>query len=236
MLEETYEVLAALDADDEDSLREELGDLLLQIVLHTQIATDEGELLNDDVIDAINSKIIRRHPHVWGQSTVANAEAVVSQWEQLKKAERQQKGENSSVPAKIKSLLDSIPTALPALAVANLYGARSAKVGFDWPDVEATFAKVQEEIGEVQTAPDTESRAKELGDVLFSVAQWTRHYGVEPETVLREANARWAARFRYLEARANGDLSKLDPEQLEALWREAKAQEVSETILSSQGS
>ena len=223
LLEEAYEVLAALDADDPVSLKEELGDLLLQVVLHSQIATDEGEFRMADVIEGVNSKIIRRHPHVWGENKLPNAEAVLVEWEKSKQAERAKAG----LEGKPKSLLDSIPQALPALAVANMYGARSGKIGFDWPDVEATFAKVQEEIAEVQTAPDADSRAKELGDVLFSVAQWARHYGVEPETALREANARWAARFRYLETQSGGNLGNLTPDQMEALWQEAKAQEVS---------
>ena len=222
LLEETYEVLAALDADDPEALCEELGDLLLQIVLHAQIATDDGEFRMADIVEQVNTKIIRRHPHVWGEAVVKDAEAVVANWEQLKKAERAEKGETNSKTA---SLLDSIPAALPALALANLYGARSAKVGFDWSDISEVYAKVEEEIREVQTAPDAEARAKELGDVLFSVAQWSRHFSVEPETALREANLRWATRFRYIESHANGDLKALSPDQLNALWLSAKAEE-----------
>ncbi|MHB8627627.1 MAG: bifunctional methyltransferase/pyrophosphohydrolase YabN [Aggregatilineales bacterium] len=221
LLEETYETLAALDADDPAALCEELGDLLLQIVLHAQIATDDAEFRMADVIEGINRKIVRRHPHVWGEAKAADAEAVLANWEKLKQKERAQAG-----PEQPKSLLDSMPVALPALALAHLYGTRSAKVGFDWSTPDEVFAKVEEELREVHTAPDADARAKELGDVLFSVAQWARHYGVEPETALREANARWAGRFRYVEAHANGDLSALSVEQLNTLWDAAKADEL----------
>jgi len=227
LLEETYEALAALDADDPDSLKEELGDLLLQIVLQTQIATEAGEFRMADVIEGINSKIIRRHPHVWGTAEAADADAVTVNWEQIKRAERAATQSDEKAEAQ-KSMLDSIPATLPALMVANLYGERSSRVGFDWPSIEATFAKVQEEIAEVQSAPDEDSRAKELGDVLFSVAQWIRHYGAEPETVLREANGRWAARFRYIERHAGDDLGKLSADQLEALWQAAKREEMAQ--------
>ena len=226
LLEETYEVLAALDADDPDALCEELGDLLLQIVLHAQIATDDGEFRMADIIERINRKIIRRHPHVWGEVVAADAEAVVSNWEQLKKAERAEKSDDNGEALKPPSLLDSIPPALPALALAHLYGARSAKVGFDWSDIADVFAKVEEEIAEVQTAPDDDARARELGDVLFSVAQWARHFGVEPETALRETNQRWATRFRYIETHAGADLSSLSAAELNALWIAAKAEEL----------
>jgi tetrapyrrole methylase family protein/MazG family protein len=222
LLEETYEVLAALDADDPEALCEELGDLLLQIVLHAQIATDDGEFRMADIVERINTKIIRRHPHVWGEAVAKDTETVVANWEQLKKAERAEKGDADQPAA---SLLDSIPPALPALALAHLYGARSARVGFDWSNIADVYAKVEEEIREVQTAPDDEARAKELGDVLFSVAQWSRHFGVEPEIALREANLRWATRFRYVETHANDDLKVLSPDQLNALWLEAKAEE-----------
>jgi tetrapyrrole methylase family protein/MazG family protein len=220
LLEETYETLAALDADDPAALCEELGDLLLQIVLHAQIATDDSEFRMADVIEGINRKIIRRHPHVWGDIKAANAETVVVNWEKLKQKERAQAGDQ-----KPKSLLDSIPSALPALALAHLYGARSAKVGFDWSTPNEVYAKVEEELHEVHSATDEESRGKELGDVLFSVAQWARHYGVEPETALREANMRWASRFRYIEAHANDALNTLSAAQLNALWDAAKAHE-----------
>jgi len=227
LLEETYEALTALDADDSESLKEELGDLLLQIVLHTQIATEAGEFRMADVIEGINSKIIRRHPHVWGTAQVADAEAVTANWEQIKRAERVANQVEAQAEAP-KSMLDSIPTTLPALMIAHLYGERSARVGFDWPDTASTFAKVEEEIAEVAEASDAESRAKELGDVLFSVAQWVRHYGAEPETVLREANQRWATRFHYVEHHAEGDLKALSAAQLEALWQAAKRAEAAQ--------
>ncbi len=219
LLEETYEVLAALDADDPDALREELGDLLLQIVLHTQIAVDDGEFHMADVIEGINSKIIRRHPHVWGDTSVKNDQEVVVNWETLKRQEKAARGETD----KPKSMLDSVPKALPALALAHVYSERAARVGFDWPDMQSVFEKVMEEIHEVLSATTEEDRAKEFGDVLFSVVNWARKYNVEAETVLRETNARWAKRFQYVESHANGDMKSMPLSQLDALWNEAKA-------------
>ncbi len=221
LLEETYEVLAALDADDPDALREELGDLLLQIVLHSQIAVDEGEFRLADVIEGINSKIIRRHPHVWGNVQVKDDGDVKANWEMLKQKERAEKGESDDAP--LKSLLDSVPKTLPALAQAYNYSTRAARVGFDWPDVESVFAKVMEEIGEVQSAPNAIERTKEIGDVLFSVVNWARKLGIDPETALRETNARWAKRFKYVEAGANCDLKSMSLAQMDTLWKEAKA-------------
>ena len=216
LLEETYEVLAALDAEDPDALREELGDLLLQIVLHGQIATDDGEFRLADVVESINSKIIRRHPHVWGDVQVADAEGVVTNWEALK---RQEKAETPDAP---QSILATIPLALPALSLAEKYSSRAAKVGFDWTDAAAVLAKVREEIEEVQTAPTDEERAKEIGDVLFSVVNWARWLNVDAETALRETCQRWAGRFQFVE-REGGDLSKLTIAEMEALWGRAKA-------------
>lgn len=229
LLEETYEVLAALDADDPDALREELGDLLLQIVLHTQIAIDDGEFRMADVIEQVNTKMIRRHPHVWGTVQVDSAEAVLVNWQALKKQERaQNKSADQAAPSDQAdqappSILASVPKTLPALAQAYNYSTRAARVGFDWPDVQSVFDKVMEEIGEVQSAPTDEERAKELGDVLFSVVNWARKFGVEPETALRETNARWAKRFQYIESHAGEDMKTLPIEQLEALWQAAKA-------------
>ena len=221
LLEETYEVLDALDREDPDALREELGDLLLQIVLHSQIAVDDGEFRMADIIAGINSKIIRRHPHVWGDVTVKDSEEVKANWEVLKKQEKAARGE-VDVP---QSMLVSIPKAQPALALANTYSARAARAGFDWPDAGSVLAKVMEEIDEVQTAPNAEERAKEFGDVLFSIVNWARKYNVNSETVLRETCQRWARRFEHVEAGAGYDLSTVNLEQMEALWQEAKQAE-----------
>lgn len=215
LLEETYEVLDALDADDPHALREELGDLLLQIVLHSQIAVDEGEFHMADVIEGINSKIIRRHPHVWGSTSVKDDLDVTVNWEAIKQKER-------GTDVTPKSMLEGIPNALPALATAHAYSTRAARVGFDWPDVQSVFEKVMEEIHEVLAARTDEERAKEFGDVLFSVVNWARKYDVDAETVLRETNARWAKRFHYIETHANGEMKSMPLAHLDALWNEAK--------------
>lgn len=218
LLEETYEVLAALDHEDEAALREELGDLLLQIVLHTQIAIEEGAFTMADVIAGVDAKIKRRHPHVWGQVAVEGAQEVVRNWEAIKARERRENHGGES-------MLDGVPTALPALAQADAYGRRAARVGFDWPDITGVVDKVREEMAELQAAVTDAQRAAELGDLLFAVANWARWLDVDPESALREANARFARRFRWVEAEARRrglDLSRLGLDELETLWQTAK--------------
>ncbi len=220
LLEETYEVLEAIDAENTDAMREEFGDLLLQVVLHSQIAVDEGEFKMADVIAAINDKIIRRHPHVWGDVQADNPEQVVVNWEQLKKRERQDKGNAHA------SLLDGIPKALPALDQSFRYQERAARVGFDWPEIAPVFDKVQEELAEVQAAATPVARAAEVGDLLFALVNWARWLGVEPESALREANARFYRRFRHIEraaAEQGRDVKDMTLDEMDALWNEAKA-------------
>jgi tetrapyrrole methylase family protein/MazG family protein len=224
LIEETYEVLAALDAEDPDALREELGDLLLQIVLHSQIAVDDGEFRMADIIESINSKIIRRHPHVWGTAKVEGEAGVLVNWEALKQQEKAEKAANGKAEES-KSLLASVPLALPALMLADKYSSRGAKVGFDWPDVESVLAKVREEIAEVEQAETHAERVAEIGDVLFSVVNWARKLDIDPEMALRETCAKWARRFAYLEEKADYDLSRLTLDQMETLWQEAKTRE-----------
>lgn len=221
LLEEAYEVLEALDRDDPEALREELGDLLLQIVLHAQIATEAGEFQMPEVIAAIDAKIKRRHPHVWGTTQVNGAEEVAQNWERIKKSERQNRG------AEKQSLLDGVPRSLPALAQAQDYGTRAARVGFDWPDVQGVVDKVREELRELEAAQTPEERHHELGDVLFAVVNWARWLGVDAESALREANRRFAQRFAHIEtqARLRGQaLDKMSLEEMDTLWNEAKAQ------------
>jgi tetrapyrrole methylase family protein/MazG family protein len=216
LLEETYEVLEAIDDDDTDHLREELGDLLLQVVLHSQIAVEAGEFQMADVVEAVNTKMIKRHPHVWGDVQVDNADQVVTNWDELKKRERGDKP---------KSLLDGTPKALPALAQAYDYQKRAAKVGFDWPKIEDVIAKLQEEIGELQAATDESERLNEFGDVLFSLANIARWYEIDPEIALRETNTKFKRRFQYIEQHAGRDLKDLTLEAMDALWNAAKAEE-----------
>ncbi len=221
LLEEAYEVLEALDTDDVARLREELGDLLLQIVLHSQIAVEAGEFRMADVIAGVNAKIVRRHPHVWGDVHVESAEDVTRNWDQIKQAE---KGENGE--AKPKSRLDGVPKGLPALAQAHSYQARAARVGFDWETIEPLIAKVYEEIEELKAATTPAEREAELGDLLFAVVNWARWLKIDAEAALRNANARFARRFQHVEARAAADgrpLQELTLAEMDALWDDAKA-------------
>jgi tetrapyrrole methylase family protein/MazG family protein len=219
LLEEAYEVLDALDQDDVAALREELGDLLLQIVMHTQIAVEAGEFSMSDVIATVDSKIKSRHPHVWGEQDTADADDVLRSWESSKAQERQEQEQGT------KSMLAGVPAALPALAQALAYGERVARVGFDWPNVQGVVTKVSEEMDELRAAADDEARALELGDVLFAVVNWARWLDVDPEAALRQANARFARRFGWMEAesrRLGQDLKQLSLDELEALWQKAK--------------
>lgn len=219
LLQETYEALAAMDAGDVEGMREELGDLLLLLLLHTQIASDEGEFTIADVLSGIHEKIVRRHPHVFGDVQIRDEQHLLQNWERLKAQERVENGKAEA------SLLDGVPLALPALAQAEQYQKRAARVGFDWPDVQGVLDKLVEELHEVHQAAEGEERAREIGDLLFAVANLARWYKVEPESALREANARFRQRFTYIErtAREQGrSLADLTVEEMEALWQQAK--------------
>jgi tetrapyrrole methylase family protein/MazG family protein len=218
LLEEAYESVMAIDRGDIGALEEELGDLLLQVLLQTQIATEAGEFKMPDVIAGIDGKLKYRHPHVWGGWSVEGTQEVLHNWEELKREER---GRRSS-------LLDGVPGALPALQQADTYGRRVARVGFDWPDVNGVADKVREELAELESASTRERQEAELGDLLFAVANWARWLDVNPETALRKANARFAHRFRWLERAAcerGFDIAERSIDELEALWQEAKESE-----------
>jgi tetrapyrrole methylase family protein/MazG family protein len=182
LLEETYEALAALDAEDPNELMEELGDLLIQIVLHAQIATENGDFNMADILQYVTQKLIYRHPHVFGEVDVSGSGEVKENWEKLKAQERQSKG--NSTP----SALDGVPDILPALAQADAFQQRANRVGFDWPEVSGVIEKVLEELEEVRAAEDPDRKASELGDLLFSVVNLARWSNIDPETALREAN------------------------------------------------
>ncbi len=219
LLEETYEVLEALDADDSALLAEELGDLLLQIVLHAQIAVDDGEFHMTDVIRQIDAKIKRRHPHVWGDAAVSGPAAVVANWHVIKANERAEKGSAA------RSLLDGVPAALPALAQAHQYDQRARRVGFDWPSVQGVIAKLHEEIAEIQAAVSDEERFDEIGDLLLTAAVWARWLNVNPEDALRAANRRFRERFVYIETRlqaAGRPWESVSAQEMLDLWEEAK--------------
>lgn len=220
LLEETHEVLEALDAEDPNALVEELGDLLLQIVLHAQIATDDGEFRMADVIRAVNAKMIHRHPHVWGDVTVADADNVVTNWEALK----QQEQAAGSKP-KRESKLDGVPKGLPALLQAHEYQDKAAKLGFDWWQIDSVIDKVREEFDEVLSANDDAHRAEEMGDLLFVIVNWARWLKIEPEAALRQANAKFYRRFHYIEqavAAQGKPMTDYTLPELDAFWDEAK--------------
>lgn len=219
LLEETYEVLAALDADDMRLLREELGDLLLQVLLHAQIAAEEGDFkLIDSAGDAM-AKLIRRHPHVFGEVTVNGSDEVLRNWEQIK---REEKG------ADFVSMLSGLNKALPALTQAVEMQRRVARVGFDWPAPDPVIEKVCEELDEFRQAPDAAGRVAELGDILFSLANVARWHEVDAESALREACARFARRFAAIERQAAAQgrtLEEMSLAEMDALWEQAKRQE-----------
>ena len=218
-IEEAYEVQDAIDRGNRTDLCEELGDLLLQTVYHAQIAAEEGAFDFDDVIEAISKKMVRRHPHVFGDAAAKSAKLAKGFWEDAKAKER------GSEP--IESLLASVPLALPGLTRALKLQAKAARVGFDWPSVENVYDKISEEIAEFRAAPDAE-KAAEFGDILFAMANVARHLGIDPEGALRATNAKFERRFRYIEI----ELEKMGKrpadsnlQEMDALWNAAKERE-----------
>lgn len=219
MLEETYELLHAIDTEDEVGMCEELGDLLMNILLQAQIAADEGEFTIADVLQGVHTKIVARHPHVFGESAVQGVKGVLQNWERLKEKERAEKGKQQA------SLLDGVNVALPALLQAEAYQKRAARVGFDWPDIQGVLDKLEEELREVHQATDGPERASEIGDLLFAVVNLARWYKVDPESALRECNARFRQRFGHIEAAARSrgkSVADLSLDEMEVLWQEAK--------------
>jgi tetrapyrrole methylase family protein/MazG family protein len=222
LLEETYELLDAMDKGDVASMKEELGDLLLQVLLHAQIAHEEGEFELSDVLRYIHHKLVKRHPHVFGDVMVANSGEVLRNWEQIKAIERVDNGNTEG------GMLDSIPRALPALSQAEQIQRRAARVGFDWKEISGVLQKLREEITELEKAGDEQKRAEEFGDVLFSMVNVARWMNVDAESALRESNERFARRFRFIEAAAREqkkNLQQMTLEEMEALWEEAKRKE-----------
>ncbi|MCJ7622645.1 MAG: nucleoside triphosphate pyrophosphohydrolase [Anaerolineaceae bacterium] len=224
LLEETYEVLSALDAEDMDRLSEELGDLLLQIVLHAQIGTEMGEFKMTEVISGIYSKIVRRHPHVFADKKVENTSGVIKTWQEIKDQERNLYNELNGLKKKA-GLLESVPADLPALSQAQEIQKRADHIGFDWAEIQSVIDKVKEEFTEVIQAENHQERADELGDLLFSVVNLIRWYDVDAESALREANRRFRRRFSYVEDRASQlglELPKMTLREMDVFWDEAK--------------
>jgi len=215
LLEESYEVLQAMDEAEPDKLSEELGDLLLQIVLHSQIARDNGEFTVNDVIRKINEKLIYRHPHVFGDVKVRDAEEVTANWEERKKNTRQ----------KAASMLDGVPENMPALAYSQAIQGRVARIGFDWQEDSGVLEKMAEEISEFKAADSQRQKEEEFGDILFTLANFARRQGIDLESALRKSNRRFYKRFSTMEefCRERGlDLSKLSFDEQNELWEEAK--------------
>ena len=194
LLEEAFEAVTAIDQNDAAGMQEELGDLLLQVVLQTQIAAEEGEFNMADVIRGIHTKLVHRHPHVFGEMDLEDSEEVIQNWERIKANERDENGQEE------KGLLDGIPIAMPALSVAEKYQNRAARVGFDWPTIAGVFDKLQEEIAELREAKTAEEQTEELGDLFFALVNLARWLQVDPETALRETNLKFLTRFKVIEA------------------------------------
>jgi tetrapyrrole methylase family protein/MazG family protein len=236
LIEEAYEVLEALESGDDAKFREELGDLLLQVVFHAQIAAEEGRFTAAEVVREIHEKMVRRHPHVFGQKRAENAAEVLKYWEQIKAEERRarsaEKGTGEDRAAKpAASLLDGIPHTLPAVMQGFQLTRRASRIGFDWDSVEGVIEKLQEELDELARARSAESARRieeEVGDVLFAAVNLARFLKIDPEIALKRTNAKFSARFREMERRASESgrtLAGVSRDEMEALWDGAKSAE-----------
>ncbi len=223
-IEEAYEVADAIERGNTDDLCEELGDLLLQVIYHSQIASEENAFTLDDVIDGICTKMVRRHPHVFGDEETRNAGVAKGFWEKIKASEKAARGDAGPV-----SVLDDVPLPLPALTRAEKLQKRAARVGFDWPDRTGPLGKVHEELSELQDAAQSANHAhmeEEFGDLLFSMVNFARHHDLDPEEALRQANAKFARRFQHVEntlLKAGKSPESANLEEMDALWNDAKS-------------
>jgi nucleoside triphosphate diphosphatase len=218
-VEEAYEVADAITRGSREDLCEELGDLLLQVVYHAQMAAEEDAFAFEDVVEAVNTKMVRRHPHVFGDEAAKSAKLAKGFWEDMKAKERTDK------PAK--GLLDAVPLSLPGLTRALKLQAKAARVGFDWPSIDNVYDKIMEEIREFREAP-ADKKASEFGDLLFALTNIARHLGIDPEDALRSTNAKFIRRFRHieLELEKRGRQPKDSSlEEMDALWNAAKEYE-----------
>lgn len=225
-IEEAYEVADAIAQSDMNSLREELGDLLFQVIFHTQMASEDGHFDFDMVCDELTRKMVRRHPHVFGVGDDRTATEQTLAWEEIKAAERANKSDG-----KPGSLLDNVPLALPALTRAEKLQKRAARAGFDWPDLQGVLDKIKEEADEVADAAekaDLDALEDEMGDLLFAVTNLSRRLGVDPEKALRRTNRKFTTRFQHIEASGRAsktELTDMSLDELEALWQAAKRNE-----------
>src|SRR5579863_3885288 len=236
LIEEAYEVLEALESGDDTKFAEELGDLLLQVVFHAQIATEERRFTAADVVREIHQKMVRRHPHVFGEKRAKNATEVLKNWEQIKAEERRAKNAEQGTAAagraqEVASLLDGIPHTLPAVMQGFQLTRRASRIGFDWDNVEGVIEKLNEELGELKRAREGQSAQQveeEVGDVLFAAVNLARFLKVDPEIALKRTNAKFTSRFREMErvARDSGRaLADVPREEMESLWERAKGAE-----------
>ena len=219
LLEETYEVLAALDDEDQAALQEELGDLLLQIVLHAQIASEYGDFSMVDVLQGIQDKLIHRHPHVFGDLEIDDQQTVLENWEKLKLAEREDIEQGSN------GVLTGVSAQLPALVQAETFQQRVKRVGFDWPDIQGVYDKVSEELLEIKQSETAQEIEDEIGDLLFAVVNLARWHKVDAESALRQANRKFRQRFEDLEGevhRQGIDIAQLNIDELDKLWNRVK--------------
>lgn len=215
-IEEAYEVADAVERQDMAAFKDELGDLLLQVVFHSQMASEQSLFDLQDVIDAICDKMVRRHPHVFADTDADHADQVVANWESIKAAERQDKIADQSAMA-------DVALSLPALLRAQKLQKRAARTGFDWPDASGAFEKLYEEIDEVRAAQNDPDRFEEIGDLLYAAVNVSRHLGVDAEAALKAANSKFEKRFRAMESFAGDEFQGLSLEEKEALWLRAKA-------------
>lgn len=220
LVEETYEVLEALEAKDLSAFKDELGDLLLQIVFHSQLMAETGAFTIDEVAQAIGDKLVRRHPHVFGDVKVTDADEVAQNWAKIKAQEKKGKAD--------RSVLAGVPPGAPALIQAQRLGEKASRVGFDWTSVADVLKKVEEETRELTETlgdADSERQEHEFGDLLFALTSVARHLNIDAETALRKAGKRFSERFRFIERRIEetaGDIHDTSPARLEELWEEAK--------------
>ena len=219
LIEESHEVIDAIERSDDANLREDLGDLLLQVVMHAQLADERGAFTLEDIATTVSEKMVRRHPHVFGDKLASDSEAVLKQWEKIK---REEKGENAGV-------LDGVAASLPALLRSQTLQKKAARVGFDWPDVGPVYEKLTEEIGEIREAVESKDQASieaEIGDLLFSAVNLARKLGVDAETALSSANKRFYSRFRHIEQTLLADGRAFEGtslEELDRIWEQAKS-------------
>jgi MazG family protein len=234
LVEEVYEVLEAVEEKNFDGVSEELGDLLLHIVFHAQLGKESGQFDINTVLDKISEKLVRRHPHVFGDETASSPEEVIKNWEAIKAQEKAAKLKNRTPEQR--SLLEGIPSKLPAIHEAHQISSRAARVGFDWPDVEGIFEKLQEEVRELREViaegDDGGRRERledEIGDMLFVIVNIARYLKIDSESALKRANRKFKSRFQYMEnelAKQGKTVEQVSLDEMEALWQKAKSESV----------